>query len=76
MIKLTEESITAESLETRNNSSFRIETTAKLLVPLNSSTMNFARALSSSLNGTELSNGVIQAKASVFIDSRVCVFTS
>ena len=76
MIKLTEESVTAESLESRNNSSLRIETAAKLLVPLNSSTMNFARALSLSLNGTEISYGVIQAKASVFIDGRACVFTS
>ena len=65
MNKQSEESITAESRQLEKASTLGIETTAKLLVPLNSSAMNFARALSSSLNGTELSTfDVIREKVS------------
>lgn len=70
--KQTEESIIAwESSKIQESSSLGIEMTAKLLSPLNSSAMNLASALSSSLNETELSFDTIKekvsAKVSVFL---------
>lgn len=46
----------------QNNSFSEIDTTAKMLLPLNSSAINLARSLSSSLNATELRFDTIEAK--------------
>ncbi|KAL5786732.1 hypothetical protein ACOSQ2_009124 [Xanthoceras sorbifolium] len=62
MTKQTEQETIWESYGVRNNSFSEIETTARLLLPLNSSAINLARSLSSFLNGTELSFAAIGAK--------------
>lgn len=62
MTKQIDRSVKLESIEVRNRSFSEVETTARLLLPLNSSASNLARALSSSLNGTELSFQAIQTK--------------
>ncbi|KAK2639169.1 hypothetical protein Ddye_026964 [Dipteronia dyeriana] len=62
MTKQTEQETLWESYGVRNHSFSEIERTARLLLPLNSSAINLARSLSSSLNGTELSFAAIGAK--------------
>ncbi|CAL5402062.1 unnamed protein product [Camellia sinensis] len=62
MTQQIEHLVTLQSNELRNRSFSEIETTARLLLPLNSSASNLARALSSSLNRTELSFQAIQTK--------------
>lgn len=54
MNKKIEKSITLNSYDAQNKIFSGIESTAKMLPALNSSAMNLARALSSSLNGTQL----------------------
>ncbi|CAK9135530.1 unnamed protein product [Ilex paraguariensis] len=51
-----------QSNEIRNKTFSQVETTARLLPPFNLSASNLARALSSSLNGTDLSFPAIQTK--------------
>lgn len=58
----TAHEIKQEASGVLNNSFSEIETTARLLLPLNSSAFNLARSLSSYLNGTELSFDTIQTK--------------
>ncbi|KAJ7973279.1 Histidine kinase CKI1 [Quillaja saponaria] len=60
--KETEENVALESYGFHNRSLSGIEAIGKLLSPLNSSAINLARTLSSSLNGTELSFLAIQTK--------------
>ncbi|KAI9187107.1 hypothetical protein LWI28_024442 [Acer negundo] len=62
MTKQTEQETLLESYGVRNHSFSEIESTARLLLPLNSSAINLARSLSSFLNGTELSFATIGDK--------------
>ncbi|CAK7340560.1 unnamed protein product [Dovyalis caffra] len=62
MIKQSKNRVMSESVGVRNKSFSEIQMTAGLLHHLNSSASNLARALSSSLNGTQLSFAAIQDK--------------
>ncbi|KAJ4850639.1 hypothetical protein Tsubulata_023974 [Turnera subulata] len=62
MITQTKNHVAVESYQLLNKTLSKIETTAGLLYPLNSSASNLARGLSSSLNGTHLSFAAIQMK--------------
>lgn len=62
--KEIEHHVELKSHEFRNKSLSEIETTAKFLLPLNSSASNLARALSSSLNGALLPFATIKTKVS------------
>ncbi|XP_052170489.1 histidine kinase CKI1-like [Diospyros lotus] len=62
MTKQNEHWLTWKSNDLRNKYFKEIENTAKLLPPLNSSVLNLARALGSSLNGTDLSFQAIQTE--------------
>lgn len=55
-----------ESKQALKKSFSGIDTTAKLLSPLNPSAVNLARSLSSSLNGTELNFATIQTRVSAY----------
>jgi len=65
MIKQSKNRVISEYEGVRNKSFAEIQMTAGLLHRLNSSASNLARALSSSLNGTQLSFVAIQAKVNV-----------
>ncbi|XP_015874901.2 histidine kinase CKI1 [Ziziphus jujuba] len=54
MNKKVLKNVTLDSYDEQNRIFSGIESTAKLLLPLNTSAINLARALSSSLNGTQL----------------------
>ncbi|TQD74897.1 hypothetical protein C1H46_039570 [Malus baccata] len=60
MTKRIEHRILFESHEALNRSFSSIDSTSKLLTPLNPSAVNLARSLTSSLNGTELNFTTIQ----------------
>ncbi|KAM2713001.1 hypothetical protein EV1_032932 [Malus domestica] len=60
MTKRIEHRILFESHEALNRSFSSIDSTSKLLTPLNPSAFNLARSLTSSLNGTELNFTTIQ----------------
>ncbi|KAG8647108.1 histidine kinase CKI1 [Manihot esculenta] len=52
---------------------FQIENTAKLLLPINSSTANLARTLSSSLNGSDLSQFDLQNKVAPILFQTISI---
>ncbi|XP_021821290.1 histidine kinase CKI1-like [Prunus avium] len=62
MTKKIERRMLLESKQALHKSFSGIDTTAKLLSPLNPSAVNLARSLSSSLNGTELNFTTIQTR--------------
>ncbi|KAL3538260.1 hypothetical protein ACH5RR_001626 [Cinchona calisaya] len=62
LINQTGSNLRSEVDEVYNKTISEIENSAKMLLPLNSSALNLARALSISLNGTEISFSIIQAK--------------
>lgn len=66
MTKKIEQRMLLESKQALNKSFSGIDTTAKLLSPLNPSAVNLARSLSFSLNGTELNFTTIQARVSAY----------
>lgn len=66
MTKKIERRMLLESKQALHKSFSGIDTTAKLLSPLNPSAVNLARSLSSSLNGTELNFTTIQTRVSVY----------
>ncbi|KAF8379736.1 hypothetical protein HHK36_029184 [Tetracentron sinense] len=62
-----ERDIKLDSFEVHNESLSEIETIARLLVPISSSATNFARVMSSSLNGIELSFSEIDSMVAPYL---------
>lgn len=74
MNKKVEKSIRLDSYGEQNRIFSGIESTAKLLLPLNSSAINLERALSSSLNGTHLTYSNISTMVSETTEVFVFLF--
>lgn len=64
LIMQFDSNLASQAEELRNKTVSEVENAAKMLLPLNSSALNLARTLSTSLNGTGLMFSIIQAKVS------------